>query len=134
MENAKTVVWILEMCITDTAAFFPCIVTGITSLFIYIKNFPLLSTGDFSLQLASYFISLQLPPPQLESALNKYANLRGPLATYASQPSVKASLPRYTIVHLVDHQLYFMEVNLQCFRLIIDRSSKNRVYGFFNHT
>ena len=35
VENAKTMVWILEMCITDTAAFFPCIVTGITSLSIY---------------------------------------------------------------------------------------------------
>lgn len=43
----------------------------------------------------SFYICLQLPPPQLESALNKHANLRGPLATYANQPSTKTSLPRY---------------------------------------
>ncbi|XP_068304402.1 uncharacterized protein [Pyrus communis] len=48
----------------------------------------------------SFPVLLQLPPPQLESALNKYANLRGPLATYASQPSVKASLPRPTLAVL----------------------------------
>ncbi|CAN1289759.1 Sympk [Linum perenne] len=38
-----------------------------------------------------------LPPPQLESALNKYVNLRSPLAAYATQPSVKNSLPRYML-------------------------------------
>ncbi|CAN6542957.1 unnamed protein product [Malus baccata var. baccata] len=48
----------------------------------------------------SFPVLLQLPPPQLEGALNKYANLRGPLATYASQPSVKASLPRPTLAVL----------------------------------
>ncbi|KAL6297217.1 hypothetical protein ACE6H2_005359 [Prunus campanulata] len=48
----------------------------------------------------SFRVLLQLPPPQLESALNKYANLRGPLAAYASQPSVKASLPRPTLAIL----------------------------------
>ncbi|XP_048439131.1 symplekin [Pyrus x bretschneideri] len=48
----------------------------------------------------SFPVLLQLPPQQLESALNKYANLRGPLATYASQPSVKASLPRPTLAVL----------------------------------
>ncbi|KAM1023427.1 hypothetical protein ACFX2A_045296 [Malus domestica] len=58
----------------------------------------------------SFHELLRLPPPQPESTLNKYANLRGPLAAYASQPSVKASLYRYTIVHLVDRQLYFMEI------------------------
>ncbi|ESR46958.1 hypothetical protein CICLE_v10000105mg [Citrus x clementina] len=42
----------------------------------------------------SFPVLLKLPPPQLESALNKYANLRGPLATYASQPSLKSSIPR----------------------------------------
>ncbi|GFS44111.1 hypothetical protein Acr_00g0088530 [Actinidia rufa] len=41
-----------------------------------------------------------LPPPQLESTLNKYANLRGPLAAYASQPSIRTSLPRSTLVLL----------------------------------
>ncbi|CAN1156792.1 Sympk [Linum perenne] len=42
----------------------------------------------------SFNVLLQLPPPQLESALNKYVNLRSPLAAYATQPSVKNSLPR----------------------------------------
>ncbi|XP_054788592.1 uncharacterized protein LOC129294336 isoform X2 [Prosopis cineraria] len=43
---------------------------------------------------------MQLPPSQLESALNKHANLRGPLASYASQPTVKSSLPRSILVVL----------------------------------
>ncbi|KAF8024715.1 hypothetical protein BT93_F1786 [Corymbia citriodora subsp. variegata] len=41
----------------------------------------------------SFGVLLQLPPPQLESSLNKYANLRGPLAAFASQPNIRASLP-----------------------------------------
>ncbi|PKI51685.1 hypothetical protein CRG98_027925 [Punica granatum] len=45
----------------------------------------------------SFRVLLQLPPPQLESSLNKYAHLRGPLAAFASQPSVRASLPRPTL-------------------------------------
>ncbi|GAB2256376.1 hypothetical protein Droror1_Dr00010154 [Drosera rotundifolia] len=42
----------------------------------------------------SFRVLLQLPPPQLENALNKYPNLRGSLAAYASQPKVRASLSR----------------------------------------
>jgi symplekin len=42
----------------------------------------------------SFRVLLQLPPQQLEGTLNKYSNLRGPLASYANQPSVKNSLPR----------------------------------------
>ncbi|KAK9067824.1 hypothetical protein SSX86_011935 [Deinandra increscens subsp. villosa] len=45
----------------------------------------------------SFSVLLQLPSPQLEGALNKYGSLRGPLATYANQPSIKASLPRSTL-------------------------------------
>ncbi|KAI7738658.1 hypothetical protein M8C21_021955 [Ambrosia artemisiifolia] len=45
----------------------------------------------------SFRVLLQLPSPQLEGALNKYGSLRGPLAAYANQPSVKASLPRSTL-------------------------------------
>ncbi|KAG5018847.1 hypothetical protein JHK87_014702 [Glycine soja] len=41
-----------------------------------------------------------LPPLQLESALNRHANLRGPLASYASQPTVKSSLSRSTLAVL----------------------------------
>ncbi|KAL5559889.1 hypothetical protein UlMin_036100 [Ulmus minor] len=48
----------------------------------------------------SFHVLLQLPPPQLESALNKHANLRGPLAAFANQPSVKSSLPRSTLAVL----------------------------------
>lgn len=52
--------------------------------------------GIFNLHLYLCIRCLQLPPPLLESALNKHANLRSPLATYASQPSIKTSLPRYS--------------------------------------
>ncbi|KAJ4967464.1 hypothetical protein NE237_019313 [Protea cynaroides] len=48
----------------------------------------------------SFPVLLQLPPPQLESALNKHANLRGPLAAHASQPSIRSSIPRSTLVVL----------------------------------
>ncbi|KAK4274216.1 hypothetical protein QN277_017476 [Acacia crassicarpa] len=54
----------------------------------------------YQTQPRSFHVLLQLPPPQLESALNKHANLRGPLASYASQPTVKSSLPRSTLVVL----------------------------------
>ncbi|KAG9146023.1 hypothetical protein Leryth_015634 [Lithospermum erythrorhizon] len=36
----------------------------------------------------SFPVLLQLPPPQLESSLNKYPNLRSSLASFASQPSI----------------------------------------------
>ncbi|KAI3491207.1 hypothetical protein L1887_44453 [Cichorium endivia] len=45
----------------------------------------------------SFRVLLQLPSPQLEGALNKYGSLRAPLAAYANQPSIKASLPRSTL-------------------------------------
>ncbi|KAK9097056.1 hypothetical protein Sjap_022553 [Stephania japonica] len=48
----------------------------------------------------SFRVLLQLPPQQLESALNKYSNLRGPLAVHASQPSIRSSLPRPLLVVL----------------------------------
>ncbi|KAK9748584.1 hypothetical protein RND81_02G068400 [Saponaria officinalis] len=48
----------------------------------------------------SFHVLLQLPAPQLESALNKYANLRGPLAAFSCQPSIKSSLPRTTLAVL----------------------------------
>ncbi|XP_038717736.1 uncharacterized protein LOC120010897 isoform X1 [Tripterygium wilfordii] len=48
----------------------------------------------------SFHVLLQLPSPQLESALNKHAKLRGALAAYASQPSRKASVPRSTLAVL----------------------------------
>ncbi|KAG5031171.1 hypothetical protein JHK85_015153 [Glycine max] len=48
----------------------------------------------YQTQPRSFHVLLQLPPQQLESALNRHANLRGPLASYASQPTVKSSLSR----------------------------------------
>ncbi|KAK4387654.1 Symplekin [Sesamum angolense] len=48
----------------------------------------------------SFRVLLQLPPPQLESALNKYPNLRGPLTAFVNQSSVQTSLPRSTLVLL----------------------------------
>ncbi|KAI3460094.1 hypothetical protein Pfo_016757 [Paulownia fortunei] len=48
----------------------------------------------------SFHVLLQLPSPQLESALNKYPNLRGPLTAFVNQSSVKTSLPRSTLVLL----------------------------------
>ncbi|KAL8159152.1 hypothetical protein V2J09_000689 [Rumex salicifolius] len=43
----------------------------------------------------SFRVLLELPPPQLESALNKHPNLRRSLAGYANQPSIRTSMPRY---------------------------------------
>ncbi|XP_038898452.1 uncharacterized protein LOC120086087 isoform X2 [Benincasa hispida] len=54
----------------------------------------------FQTQPHSFRVLLQLPPPQLENALNKYVNLKGPLAAYASQPSTKSTLSRPTLVVL----------------------------------
>lgn len=48
----------------------------------------------------SFNVLLQLPPPQLESALTKHSYLRGPLADYASHPSRRSSLPRSTLMAL----------------------------------
>ncbi|XP_057773188.1 uncharacterized protein LOC130992538 isoform X1 [Salvia miltiorrhiza] len=48
----------------------------------------------------SFHVLLQLPSPQLESALSKYPNLRGPLAAFANQTSIKTSVPRTTLVLL----------------------------------
>ncbi|GLT65545.1 hypothetical protein SLA2020_379730 [Shorea laevis] len=48
----------------------------------------------------SFDVLLQLPGPQLESSLNKHSKLRGPLAAYARQPSVRTSVPRSTLVVL----------------------------------
>lgn len=37
----------------------------------------------------------QLPPQQLENALNRTAALKAPLVAHASQPNIKSSLPRF---------------------------------------
>eukprot|EP01018_Ginkgo_biloba_P002290 Gb_24672 [translate_table: standard] len=44
----------------------------------------------------SFHVLLQLPTPQLENALNRHPTLRAPLATYASQPNIRLTLPRAT--------------------------------------
>ncbi|KAK8705554.1 hypothetical protein V6N13_049154 [Hibiscus sabdariffa] len=48
----------------------------------------------------SFPVLLQLPPPQLQNTLNKYGSLRSSLASYASQPNIKGSLPRSTLATL----------------------------------
>ncbi|KAK8649068.1 hypothetical protein V6N13_129804 [Hibiscus sabdariffa] len=48
----------------------------------------------------SFPVLLQLPPPQLQNTLNKYGSLRNSLASYASQPNIKGSLPRSTLAIL----------------------------------
>uniref|UniRef100_A0A6N2K7K1 Symplekin C-terminal domain-containing protein n=1 Tax=Salix viminalis TaxID=40686 RepID=A0A6N2K7K1_SALVM len=48
----------------------------------------------------SFNVLLQLPPPQLESALNRTAALKAPLVVHASQPNIKSSLPRSVLVVL----------------------------------
>ncbi|CAJ2643153.1 unnamed protein product [Trifolium pratense] len=54
----------------------------------------------YQTQPRSFHVLLQLPPQQLESALNRHANLRVPLASYANQPTVKSSLSRSTLAVL----------------------------------
>lgn len=48
----------------------------------------------------SFGVLLQLPPAQLEIALNKQPVLKGPLVAYASQPHLLSSLPRSVLVVL----------------------------------
>lgn len=101
VETAKTLGWLLEMCISDAATFFQCVTTGI--MLIIIVDLTLIHVFHCVYMNAAfiYIYFLQLPPPQLESAMGKHPNLKISLANFASQPSVKASLPRYIFVHLV---------------------------------
>lgn len=48
----------------------------------------------------SFSVLLQLPPPQLENALNRTAALKAPLIAHASQPNIRSSLPRSVLVVL----------------------------------
>ncbi|CAN1303626.1 SYMPK [Linum perenne] len=48
----------------------------------------------------SFSVLLQLPPPQLENALNRTGALRAPLVAHASQPHIKSTLPRSILVVL----------------------------------
>ncbi|CAN6455497.1 unnamed protein product [Victoria cruziana] len=63
----------------------------------------------------SFNVLLQLPAPQLESALNKHTSLRVPLAAYANQPSIRTTLPRsiLAVLGLVNEKLppTFMQVS-----------------------
>ncbi|XVF55087.1 hypothetical protein PTKIN_Ptkin06aG0008400 [Pterospermum kingtungense] len=45
-------------------------------------------------------VLLQLPPPQLENALNRTPALKAPLVAHASQPNLRASLPRSVLAVL----------------------------------
>ncbi|TKY63502.1 Symplekin protein [Spatholobus suberectus] len=48
----------------------------------------------------SFGILLQLPPAQLENALNRIAALKAPLIAHASQPDIQSKLPRAMLVVL----------------------------------
>lgn len=45
----------------------------------------------------SFNVLLQLPTPQLEGALNKYPEMKVPLASYANQPNIRSLLSRQTL-------------------------------------
>jgi symplekin len=48
----------------------------------------------------SFAVLLQLPPAQLENALNRIGALKAPLIAHASQPHIRTSLPRSVLVVL----------------------------------
>ncbi|XP_048127124.1 symplekin isoform X3 [Rhodamnia argentea] len=48
----------------------------------------------------SFTVLLQLPPAQLENALNRMPALKEPLVAHASQPDIRSSLPRSLLVVL----------------------------------
>ncbi|XP_052176977.1 uncharacterized protein LOC127791181 isoform X2 [Diospyros lotus] len=48
----------------------------------------------------SFSVLLQLPPAQLENALNRTAALKAPLVAHANQPNIRATLPRSTLAVL----------------------------------
>ncbi|XP_059667995.1 uncharacterized protein LOC132313299 isoform X2 [Cornus florida] len=48
----------------------------------------------------SFSVLLQLPPAQLENALNRTAALKAPLIAHANQPNIRSSLPRSVLVVL----------------------------------
>ncbi|GAV75491.1 DUF3453 domain-containing protein/Symplekin_C domain-containing protein [Cephalotus follicularis] len=48
----------------------------------------------------SFSVLLQLPPQQLENALNRTVALKAPLVAHASQPNIRSSLPRSVLVVL----------------------------------
>ncbi|KAM1777752.1 hypothetical protein ACFX11_044369 [Malus domestica] len=87
-----------------------------------IDDFP--SLVDFVMEILSKLVRKQLPPPQLESTLNKYANLRGPFAAYASQPSVKASLYRPTLADLgLENETHLQQPHVPPSLYLTDTSS-----------
>ncbi|CAK9133851.1 unnamed protein product [Ilex paraguariensis] len=48
----------------------------------------------------SFGVLLQLPPAQLENALNRTPALKSPLIAHANQPNIRSSLPRSVLVVL----------------------------------
>ncbi|XP_070682121.1 uncharacterized protein [Malus domestica] len=87
-----------------------------------IDDFP--SLVDFVMEILSKLVRKQLPPPQLEGTLNKFANLRGPFAAYASQPSVKASLYRPTLADLgLENETHLQQPHVPPSLYLTDTSS-----------
>ncbi|XP_048563592.1 symplekin-like [Triticum urartu] len=51
----------------------------------------------YQTQPRSFDVLLQLPPPQLEVALNKYPNLRSHLSSFVNRQNLHNKLPRHTL-------------------------------------
>lgn len=68
--------------------------------YLWLACFFIMVLYPFGFHTNSIHICSQLPSPQLESALSKYPNLRGPLAAFTNQSSIKTSVPRYVKLDL----------------------------------
>lgn len=91
LEAAKIVAWLLEMCVSDTATFFPRFVGGTRN----VVEERIYELGVFTeISNNSLVLFLQLPMPQLENIMKKFPDLRPSLTAYANQPTIKASLPK----------------------------------------
>ncbi|KAJ1391967.1 Symplekin C-terminal, partial [Sesbania bispinosa] len=86
----------------------------------------------YQTQPRSFHVLLQLPPQQLESALNRHANLRGPLASYANQPSVKSSLTRSTLAVLGLANETHVQQHLSTSLHPSDTSSSGKKYDYLH--
>ncbi|KAF4358647.1 hypothetical protein G4B88_007897 [Cannabis sativa] len=60
----------------------------------------------------SFPVLLQLPPLELESALNKHADLKSPLASFASQLNLSSSLPRLVGELVLANLLYLFSMSV----------------------
>lgn len=118
MEIPKVMGRILEVCTLNKASVFQCVAAGeilfaiiIYDFFFSLENFHLWNFGtdtnhylffsDFlailyteELSVFELVLIFQLPPAQLENALNRTAALKAPLVAHAIQPNIRSSLPK----------------------------------------